>query len=533
MPGLRSGQPWGWSVVCLLVGSLLATAAHAGPPAPGSAPAAQAPPAPSNVASEESDSSDTDSPRRALERFLHNARAGHLSQAADDLAVTSQDVEEMVQLARKLGAVLDRRLPFDAERLAKISDAPGGSKTDGMDEQEEIGRIEMPLGSEPVRLSRKRLPDGSTHWVFSLRTVTRIPAWYEQLEDHWLLDHLPEALLVTGPAGILYWQWLALPILIIVSAIFGVLFSVTLRILLRILFFRRTLLMAVLDRQVGPLRLFGAALSVRLLFLSLFITAAAEKTVRGLCNVVLIAGLIFCLWRAADVLSNRLRQSTWLQTRPGLLGMTPLLHRLLEVSLWALGILWGLGELGYSVTAVVASLGLGGLAVALAAKNTLEHLLGGMTLSLDQPMRVGDLVKIGDVQGHVEQIGIRSTRIRTQDRSLVTIPNGKLADLNIETLAARDRLRLQMTLNVNTALKAPGLRELRETLVARIKAQPLVNQDRVRVTYSALNEFAITVEIVCWFETGDLEQFAESRHALLLALLELVDEKGALAPPKK
>ena len=174
-----------------------------------------------------------------------------------------------------------------------------------------------------------------------------------------------------------------------------------------------------------------------------------------------------------------LRQSPWLLARPALFGMAPLLNRLIEVGLWAVAILWSLQELGYSVTAVLASLGLGGLAVALAAKNSLEHLIGGMTLSLDQPMRVGDQVKIGDVQGDVEQIGIRSTRIRTADRSLVSIPNGKLAELNIETLAARDRIRIGLNLNINPALKPSKLRELHEAVIACIKEQPHIIKDDV------------------------------------------------------
>lgn len=528
---------WGHRAViacALLLGLVTAAAASrpsgAAAPAPGAEQGSPQPAA--QPGSEESDAADTDTPRRALERFLGSARAGNLSQAADELWQISQDVEEMAQLARKLQAVLDRRLPFDKERLDKVADLPNGSKSDGMAEQEEVGRIEMPLGSEPVRLVRKRNGDGSTHWVFSARTVSRIPAWYERLEDHWLLDHLPDALQVTGVGGLLYWQWLALPVVIVLSALLGFLFSVGLRIVLRIGLHKRELALAVLERQVAPLRLLGAALALRWLLLSLFITAAAEQTVRGLCNVVLITGVMFCLWRAADVLAHRARQSTWISARPALIGVMPLLHRIVELCIWSVAILWSLQELGYSVTAVLASLGLGGLAVALAAKNTLEHLLGGMTLSLDQPMRVGDQVKIGDVQGNVEQIGIRSTRIRTQDRSVVTIPNGKLADLNIETLAARDRLRMAVTLNISSALKPDKLRELREGLLGRIREQPLIYKEKLKVNYTALTESVITLEIVCWFETGDSEQFAESRQNLLLSLLEVVDAFGALAGAK-
>ena len=504
-------------------------------PAPGEAPPAARPPTvpgpPGAPDADEGESEDTDTPRQALQRFLVNARAGNLNQAADELWQTSPDVDEMAQLARKLQAVIDRRLPFDPERLAKIADSPNGNKEDGLADQDEIGRIDMPLGSEPVRLFRKRVP--GTHWVFSQKTVERIQSWYERLPDHWLLDHMPESLLITGPGGLLYWQWLALPLLLALSAVFGMVFSMAVRIAGYMLLGQRELFKAVLERQTGPLRLFGAALALRILLLSLFITATAEQTVRGLCNVVLIIGVMAIVWRAADVLAGRARQSPWLLARPALLGMAPLLNRLIEVGLWSVTILWSLQELGYSVTAVLASLGLGGLAVALAAKNSLEHLIGGMTLSLDQPMRVGDQVKIGDVQGDVEQIGIRSTRIRTGDRSLVSIPNGKLAELNIETLAARDRLRIGLNLNINPALKPTKLRELHEAVIACVKEQPHIIPDKVSVNYTGLNESAIVLEITCWFGHSDSSQYAETRHALLLAVLEVVDFLNAFAPPKK
>ena len=500
-------------------------------PTPDSAVSPSVARGPAPKEADEAESEDIDTPRQALQRFLINARAGNLNQAADELWQNSSDVDEMAQLARKLQAVIDRRLPFDAERMAKISDSPGGNKEDGLADQDEIGRIDMPLGSEPVRLFRKRVP--GTHWVFSQKTVERIQSWYERLPDHWLLDHLPESLLITGLGGLLYWQWLALPLLLALSALFGLVFSIAVRIVGYMLFGQRELFKALLERQTGPLRLFGAALALRVLLLSLFITATAEQTVRGLCNVVLIIGVMAIVWRAADVLAGRARQSPWLLARPALLGMAPLLNRLIEVGLWSVTILWSLQELGYSVTAVLASLGLGGLAVALAAKNSLEHLIGGMTLSLDQPMRVGDQVKIGDVQGDVEQIGIRSTRIRTGDRSLVSIPNGKLAELNIETLAARDRLRIGLNLNINPALKPTKLRELHEAVIACVKEQPHIIPDKVSVNYTGLNESAIVLEITCWFGHSDSSQYAETRHALLLAVLEVVDFLNAFAPPKK
>lgn len=501
----------------------------AAPPA-----AAEAPPAP---AAEGTIIGGTDSPRRALERFLKSSRAGNFEIAAAALFTVRTSSEEMQELARKLQAVVDRRVTLEREQLDKISDLPSGNTSDGMADEDEVGRVDMPLGSEPIRLHRRRSPDGTANWVFSLDTVNRIESWYERLEDRWALDHLPNSLLITGPGGLLLWQWLMLPVLFGVSLLLGLFLARLLRIALR-LAWRSELGGAIAERQLGPLRVLSTAMLLRLLTQILYLTAGAEENVRAACNVGLIVGFMFGLWRVAEVLSGRIQQSEWLRARPTMVGVMPLLHRLTEVGIWSAAVLWCLGELGYSVTGVLASLGLGGLAVALAAKNTLEHLLGGMTLSLDQPMRVGDLVRIGDVQGTVEQIGLRSTRIRTADRSLVTLPNGKLSDMQIETLAARDRIRMNLSLNVQYTLKAQGLRELRDALLACIQKHSLIHKDKIRVHYTNLSDSAATIDITCWIDTNDQDQFLETRHSLLLQLVEVVESFGAatvfkLATPGK
>lgn len=506
----------------------------AGTPAP--ATAAEAAPAPA-PATEGTIIGGTDSPRRALERFLKSSRAGNFEVAAAALFTVRTSSEEMQELARKLQAVMDRRVTLEREQLDKISDLPSGNTTDGMVDEDEVGRVDMPLGSEPIRLHRRRSPDGTAQWVFSLDTVNRIESWYERLDDRWALDHLPNSLLITGPGGLLLWQWLLLPVLFGVAVVLGMFMARLLRIALRLLW-RSELGGAIAERQLGPLRVLSAALLLRLLTQILYLTAGAEENVRAACNVGLIIGFMFGLWRVAEVVSGRIQESEWLRARPTMVGVMPLLHRLTEVGIWAAAALWCLGELGYSVTGVLASLGLGGLAVALAAKNTLEHLLGGMTLSLDQPMRVGDLVKIGDVQGTVEQIGLRSTRIRTADRSLVTLPNGKLSDMQIETLAARDRIRMNLSLNVQYTLKAQGLRELRDALLACIQKHSLIHKDKIRVHYTNLSDSAATIDITCWIDTNDQDQFLETRHSLLLQLVEVVESFGAatvfkLATPGK
>ena len=470
--------------------------------------------------------SDQDTPRRAIERFLAQAQSGDYFKAAEAIQVSSTNVGDGADKARKLAAVIERRVELGPEQLAKLSDLPGGNTSDGLKNQDVIGRIDMPLGSETLRLQRTGTP-GVRRWVFSPATVQRIEAWYERLEDHWVLETLPDALLSRGPLGLLIWQWLALPLLILLSGLGGIALSVVLRPVLRKLLHSRELWVAMIERQRGPLWLLFGALFATLMLPLLYLTPVVSQPLRALTHIGIEMSLCWIAWRVADVLTTRARLLQWLEARPGLRGVLPLIRQLIGIGLAAIAAAIALSELGLSLTSVMASLGLGGLAVALAAKTTLEHFFGSVTLSVDQSIRVGDQVRIGDTIGIIEQIGMRSTRIRTAERSIVTIPNGKVADMQIETIAARDRSRFFLSLGVVYALKPAGLRSLREALIKCVRSHPKVWPDVVRVHFTGLTDSSITVEITAWFQVTEQDQFLEARQELLLQLLEVIETFGA------
>ena len=122
---------------------------------------------------------------------------------------------------------------------------------------------------------------------------------------------------------------------------------------------------------------------------------------------------------------------------------------------------------------------------------------------------------------------MRSTRVRTADRSVVTIPNGKVADMQIETLAARDRTRFFLSLSVVCALKPAGLRNLRDALVKCVRSHPKVWPDVVRVHFTGLTDSTLPVEITAWFQVTEQDQFLEARQELLLQILEVIEQFGA------
>ena len=477
-----------------------------------------------------------DTPRRAVVRFLSHVHTGRYADAAADLELPANLVGEGPRLAQRLGAVIDRRLTMDPDWLTKISDAPTGDVKDGLSfDAEEIGRVPSAAAvpgamlGEPVRL-RRIVRGGEPRWIFSQKTVSRTEGWYQRLDDLWLREHLPRRLLRTGPRGFVLWEWLALPILFAASLALALIIVGVVQLLLRPLLSRARarwdgLLLRGLRRPARLLvtcGLWGWAMPY------LLITAQAERTAQTLARAGLLLGVFWGLWRCVDVAVQLVRESAWLRTHPAAAGILPLGYRIAEVTVVCLAVVTALQELGYPVTSLVAGLGIGGLAVALAAQKTVEHVFGGVMLAVDQPMRVGDYVRVDDTTGRVEHIGLRSTRIRTMDRTLVTIPNGKLADMKIECIQARDRARLHCVLGLTYDLTAERLDALRSSILEYIKAHPKLWKDQpFRVHFVGFGESSLNIEVVAWFLENDWDRFLEVRHAILLDLMRIVRSHGA------
>ena len=198
-----------------------------------------------------------------------------------------------------------------------------------------------------------------------------------------------------------------------------------------------------------------------------------------------------------------------------------------------LGILALLAALGYPVTTLLAGLGIGGLAFAFGAQKTVENLFGSMALAVDQPFRVGDLVRVGDLQGTVEDIGLRSTRFRTPDRTLVSIPNGILADQRLESLAERDRMRLATTVSLVYGTTRAQMGQVLEGLERALRSHPKIWPDTVVVAFKQLGESSLDIEIQAWFEVP-ADDFNRCRQEVLLEFMRVVEEAGtAFALPAR
>jgi MscS family membrane protein len=351
----------------------------------------------------------------------------------------------------------------------------------------------------------------------------------EPPEQHWLFAHLPSVLLQTGPLGLLYWHWAALPLLGAVAWVLGRGLGWIARRILARLASRTTANWddRLLARLAGPIHLacFVGAAEVLSPWLGLYGKAdhLVDGTLRGLF-------LVCCFWaalRAVDVTAHALTMTPWAATHGSLRALLPLASRVVKAAVVAMAAVALLSQLGYPVASLIAGLGIGGLAFALAAQKTVENLFGAFSLGVDQPFREGDFVKIDDFVGNVESVGLRSTRVRTLDRTLITIPNGKLADTRIESFAVRDRIRLACTVGLTYDTNAQQMRTVLEGLERVLRAHPKIWPDAVVVRFSAFGPSSLDIEVMAWFQTPDWGEFQLIRQNVLLQFMEVVERAGS------
>jgi MscS family membrane protein len=355
-------------------------------------------------------------------------------------------------------------------------------------------------------------------------------------QHDWLLEHLPPTLREIGPQELSWWQWLSLPGLAICAFALALPLSrLSRRLLARVLHREsRSADGARLQQISGPLLLGWATV----LFAFGLPWLRLHPEARAAVHVALKAtGLVTFYWalaRGIDVLDHVVTGSVWSRTHPSTRSLLPLASKVGKVFVVMLAAVAFLSELGYPVTSLVAGLGIGGVAVALGAQKTLENLFGTLSIGADQPFLQGDAVRVGDLSGTVEVVGLRSTRIRTQDRTLVTIPNGKLADLQIESFAPRDRLYLGASLRLVYGARAEQVRAILAGLEAVLRAQPKLWPEGMSVRLVGLGEYSLNIDVQAWFATTNWNEFLVIRQEALLSFLEVVERQGsALAFPTR
>lgn len=348
-------------------------------------------------------------------------------------------------------------------------------------------------------------------------------SFYFTIRDR-IAKHAPRLLHFVGPLEA--WQWLGLSLAIVSTALAGGLVS-------RVL--GRTVLRGFASRRAErPITwamlcwtpvsfLVGLGLLACDRFIGLPDAVAAIVATAGWVLIVLTLAALATI--ATNLLANRYLESASL---PGhLRSLISLAAGVARVVIFVAAFLMLAHLLSIPYQGVIAGLGISGLAVALAAQPTLQNFLAGITLYMDKPIAVGDFCRFGSNEGTVEYIGMRSTRIRTPSRTLVSIPNSEFSNMQLENYAQRDRFLLQSTLQLRYETTPDQLRfvlvELRTLLIAHPKIAP----EPMRVRLVEFGAHSLDIGIFAYALCSDVNEFQAIREDIFLRMMSLIDECGA------
>ena len=471
----------------------------------------------------EADSLGRDTPRGTVLGFIDAAGRGNFDAAALYLNSDARGPDAGA-LAHQLYVVLDTRLPA---RPRDLSDRPDGSQINPLKpNQDVVGSITT--GDGPLDIVVERVNrNGRRLWLFSHLTLDAIPAAYGEIDLVAVESHLPKVFLRPRIAGIRPFNWLtflALPLLYYVIGLVGVPLSRGLT-----AWRRRSGRPAVRAAWIpGPIRLIVLALVIRWL----------ETTIdlrffeRGFWNTVvamLVAAAIVWALLAGNEYGERRIARRFSGMRYGeVAGLLRLTRRAADAVAVTVGILILLRYFGIDATAALAGLGIGGIAVALSAQKTLENVIGGVSIIMDRAVRVGDFLKVGDTSGTVDFIGLRSTRIRTLDRTVLTVPNGQLATINIETLSVRDKFWFHHVVPLRYETSAAQMRDVVDGIRTYLAGHPRVDRtETLRVRFIRFGAFSLDVDVFAYIIAPDWERFLETQQELMLEAMQIIGRAGA------
>ena len=212
--------------------------------------------------------------------------------------------------------------------------------------------------------------------------------------------------------------------------------------------------------------------------------------------------------------------------------MIRVVARIFSFAIAAWIIIIGTQTIGIPLTPVLAGLGVGGLALALSAQATVENFIGGMTLFADRPVRLGEMCKFGGRMGIVEEIGVRSTRLRTLDRTLITVPNAEFSKLHLENFSKRDKIWFHPRIRLRLDTTPDQLRYILVEIRKLLYAHPKVLRDPGRIRFVEFGTYSLDLEVFAYIDATDYGEYLEISEDVNLRIMEVITRAGTdLAVP--
>ncbi len=462
--------------------------------------------------------------------FLLACRAEDYRRASDYLDLrrlsTQARTERGTLLARDLETILNSAPDFNVLALSR---SPEGDLADDADPtREHVVNVKQGSQTFSLDLERVALQTGSPPvWLFASDTAAALPKLMPSAAPPAIAHYLPPFLVHETLLETPLWKWLALALAVMILISLGRLFDRVLRYALRLATKRfNGGRIPVAEAVIGPGRVVLSLALFRTVQQFINPSAIARLYIGRLLELILIWAIAYFLIKLVELLLAHVEAVLNARQQYGSRSMLHLTRRAATVTIVVLAILLVLSNWGYNTTTLVAGLGVGGIAVALAAQQTIANVFGGVSVIGDQPVRIGDFGKFGDLTGTVEDIGMRSTRIRTLARTIVSVPNSSFAGLNIENYSLRDKMLFNATLGIKRSTPEPQVQQFMEAIKQKLANHRAVEAGQAMVRVTGLTSTAVNLEVFCYVLTADWDQFYATQGELFLLINEVLKSTG-------
>lgn len=472
-------------------------------------------------------------PSNAVLGFLRSAQAGDYSIAAQYLQMSpARRQAEGEQTASKLKVILDHAFTGNVSHYNQ----PDGMPQEGVPlGRQKLGTISSGDVEADFDLVRVNDPSAGKIWLISADTLAKVPELSDQVEARQVESKLPSVLVKHQLGGMPLWQWAAMLLGLPIAAGLGWVILAILEIPLR--WWARHhghVDVASWQSVSGPVWLLAGTLIHQLFVVRLRMPLLPRHYYFQITSIALILSATWIVWRFVRWSLHRVRTRALAYGHAGTGSLILLGERILKFVIFVLGVLAVLGNLGFNMSTALAGLGIGGLAIGFGAQKTIENLFGGVSVLGDEVFRVGDVCRFGDRTGVVEDIGLRSTRIRTDERTLVAIPNGTVATINLENLSRRDKILFKTNLGLRPESKADHVRFVISEVRKLLYSHPKIETQSVRVRLTDIAGSSLNIEVYAYILTREFNEFSAVREDLLLRVMDVVEGAGgSLALPSQ
>ena len=468
-------------------------------------------------------------PRRTVQGFISALSENDFLLASNYLNLSKSD--NATTEVRQFKLALDSGGRFLPD--LQINNTAEGNLTDQLPpSQENVGVITIGEKSTPLILERVVSEEGEQYWQFSTETLNAIPEVIEDSEPTLVSRYTIDSLEDKKLFGYQLTDLSAALLMIVSSFILTYLMVWLCYHLLKLVYPRmRGVVLPLPDKVILPLSVVIMALILPEVMVYTGVSVTLREPINRFTEIASWLAITWLLLRVIDAMFTRAVNLSYKKNHIEQVSILGLMRKLVKALLLIFAIIVIFGNLGFDLTTGIAALGVGGLALALGAQKTIENLVGSVVVVADSPVRIGDYCKFGTYEGTVIDIGIRSSRVRTPTRTIVTVPNGDFSSMQIENFTSRDMFRFLHQLYIKRTADIDVVFKMVKHLDEFLDEHELTNQEWNQVNIMELRQDCYIIQLQAYINATGIIEFYEKQNVLFVDLLmqvRLYDVEHAL-----